>query len=77
VRDQGYAIDDEEMELGLRCLGAPITDHTGRVVASVSVSAPTIRMSMERATELVPTIKETARTISRILGSPSIFTGAV
>ena len=32
VRAQGWALDDEEMELGLRCLGAPITDHAGRAV---------------------------------------------
>ncbi|MDW8256437.1 MAG: IclR family transcriptional regulator, partial [Acidobacteriota bacterium] len=38
IRAQGYSLDDEEDEVGLRCLGAPIFDHTGRVVASISVA---------------------------------------
>ena len=43
IRRQGYAIDNEEREQGLRCVAAPITDHSGQVVASVSLSAPTTR----------------------------------
>jgi len=40
VRDEGYAIDDEECSLGLRCVGAPVLDHRGTVVAALSVVAP-------------------------------------
>jgi len=72
VRAQGYAMDDEEMESGLRCLGAPITDHTGRPCAAVAVSAPAMRMDPARIAELIPQVKSTARRISRMLGSPSM-----
>ena len=75
IRRQGYAIDDEELELGLRCVAAPITDHTGRVVASVSISAPAIRLDAQGALKLVPAVVECARTISRMLGSPSLTDG--
>lgn len=71
VRAQGWALDDEEMELGLRCLGAPITDHTGRACASVAVSAPASRMDKPRIDELLPLVKATASRISRMLGSPA------
>lgn len=72
VRDQGFAIDDEEQAQGLRCVAVPITDHTGLVVAAVSVAAPTTRLSLEGAIELAQQVKACARTISRMLGSPSL-----
>jgi len=46
------------------------------VVAAVSISAPTIRLGPERALILVPKVKECARTISRMLGSPMLAAGA-
>jgi IclR family KDG regulon transcriptional repressor len=70
VRQDGWALDDEEMELGLRCLGAPITDHTGQPSACVAVSAPAARMEPARIAELVPLVRATANRISRMLGSP-------
>jgi IclR family acetate operon transcriptional repressor len=75
VRNQGYAIDHEERELGLRCVAAPITGHSGAVVAAVSVSAPTIRMGPQDALGVVPIVKDCARTISRMIGSPSLSNG--
>jgi IclR family acetate operon transcriptional repressor len=72
VRAQGWALDDEEMETGLRCLGAPITDHSGRPCACVAVSAPAARMDPERIVELVTQVKATAMRISRMLGSPAM-----
>lgn len=72
VRAQGWAMDDEEMETGLRCLGAPITDHSGRPCACVAVSAPAARMKPARIATLTPRIKATAARISRMLGSPSM-----
>ncbi len=72
VRAQGWALDDEEMEIGLRCLGAPIIDHAGRPCACVAVSAPAARMDPARIAELIPRVKATAARISRMLGSPSM-----
>jgi DNA-binding IclR family transcriptional regulator len=70
IRAEGWGLDDEEMEIGLRCLGAPITDHTGRVSACVALSAPAARMGPEHVAALIPRLQETAARISRILGSP-------
>ncbi|MDF1790948.1 MAG: IclR family transcriptional regulator [Thalassobaculaceae bacterium] len=72
IRDQGYALDREEMARGLRCIGAPITDHSGRPFATVSLSAPVDRMTPERIGALVPQVKDAAFDISRMLGSPSL-----
>jgi IclR family acetate operon transcriptional repressor len=72
IRTQGYAVDNEEIEIGLRCLGAPITDHSGRPCASVAISAPSARMQSERIVELIPMVKLTATRISRMLGSPTM-----
>jgi len=72
IREQGYAIDREEMELGVKCIGAAITDREGRAFAALSVSAPAARMNDERIEALVPTVKATALTISRMLGSPGL-----
>jgi IclR family transcriptional regulator, KDG regulon repressor len=76
VRAQGYALDDEEMEPGLRCIGAPIIDHTGRPCAAVAVSAPASRMDPARIAALVPLVKATAGRISRMLGSPTMHDAA-
>jgi len=77
VRQQGWALDDEEMEIGLRCLGAPIADHTGRPCASVAVSVPASRMEPARVQELIPLVQATARRISRMLGAPATHDAAV
>ena len=68
AREQGYAIDDEENELGGRCIAVPIFDHTGQVVAAVSVSAPTARLLLEDAPRVALQVRETAKAISRGLG---------
>ncbi len=72
IRAAGYALDEEEMEIGLRCIGAPITDHTGRPCACVAISGPSVRMTPERVGELIPHVKATATRISRMLGSPTM-----
>ena len=69
VRNQGYAIDNEEYEEDVRCVGAPIRDYTANVVAGVCISGPTHRMSDERVEkELVPLLKKAALEISRRIG---------
>jgi len=48
VREQGFATDLEEFEMGLRCIAAPVRDYTRKVIGAVSVSGPAHRMSDER-----------------------------
>jgi DNA-binding IclR family transcriptional regulator len=68
VRQQGYAIDNEEREIGVRCLAAPIFRGDGAVVAAVSVSGPPSRLSVERESTFIPLVKTAAAEISARLG---------
>ncbi len=68
IRTKGYAVDDEEIEVGLRCVAAPIRDHSGRVVAAISVAAPVQRMSKKVMQGTVPSVVAAAEAISRRLG---------
>jgi len=64
VRRQGYAVDHEEAELGVRCIGAGVRDDEGALVAGLSVSAPAERMNPVWAAQ----VKQTADRISRSIG---------
>lgn len=69
IREKGYAIDDEENEVGVRCVAAPIQNEIGKVVAAMSVSGPTTRMTIEKIDlSLKSRVTETAMKISRKLG---------
>jgi DNA-binding IclR family transcriptional regulator len=69
VAEQGYALDIEEMDIGVCCVGAPIRDYTRRIIGAVSISGPSMRFSMERIEkELVPLVKKAGEDISTKLG---------
>jgi len=68
VRERGYAVDREEHEVGVRCVGAPIRNELGSVVASCSVSGPAGRITDARTAELAPQVMKIAAEISRRLG---------
>jgi DNA-binding IclR family transcriptional regulator len=69
VARKGYAVDNEECELGVRCVAATIRDYTHRVVAAVGLLGPASRVPMERIeAQLVPLVKEAAARISQRLG---------
>jgi DNA-binding IclR family transcriptional regulator len=68
VRAQGYAINDEELEQELVAFAAPVLDHRGRVVAAVSVSAPSYHAPPDRFDFFATLVKQTAIDISRRLG---------
>ncbi|MCX7682088.1 MAG: IclR family transcriptional regulator [Anaerolineae bacterium] len=68
VARQGYALDLEENEPGIRCIAAPVRDGAGRGVAAVSISSAVIYLTEERIREFIPLVQETARQISRELG---------
>lgn len=69
IRSRGYAIDDEENELNVRCVGSVVHDSLGRVFGAVSVSGLTFQFSLEQAHELGPNIRDAATALSRALGS--------
>jgi DNA-binding IclR family transcriptional regulator len=68
IAAQGYALDLEEKEQGLRCVAAPIRDHTGNTVAAISVSAPSNRMTEESLPEIVRVVLSCALKISEDIG---------
>jgi len=71
IRAQGYALDLEELEPHLCCVAAPITDHTGAVVASVSVSGPDARIDADTVPGLADDVRDAARRIGVRLGAPA------
>lgn len=69
VAEQGYAVDIEELDLGVHCVAAPIRDYTRRIVGAISISGPTMRLSSERIkSELVPLVLKSAEELSTRLG---------
>ena len=68
VQKNGYAHDLEEHELHIRCIAAPIWDHAGIVNASLSITAPSVRMAISRLRQLAPLIQGAGLQISRELG---------
>jgi DNA-binding IclR family transcriptional regulator len=74
IQRQGWATDNEEAEMGVRCVAAGIRDDAGALVAALSLSTPADRMK----TQWGPLVKETADRISRTVGHrPSSRIGAV
>ena len=68
VRKNGYACDLEEHEPHIRCVAAPIWDNAGAVNASLSITAPVVRMAVTRLRQLAPLIQTAGLQISRELG---------
>lgn len=68
VRLQGFAVDDEETQAGLRCIGAPVFDHSRKAVAAVSISGPVARVTKKQVPFFVQLVRDTAEDISRSLG---------
>jgi IclR family transcriptional regulator, KDG regulon repressor len=70
IRERGYAVDGEEIEDGLVCIGAPIRDHTGIVVAGVSIAGPSSRLRTDAIAEHARSVVDAARSMSAVLGCP-------
>ncbi|MBN2257165.1 MAG: IclR family transcriptional regulator [Anaerolineaceae bacterium] len=67
IRRQGYAIDDEEFDNGIRCIAVPATDYRGKLAGALGISGPSTRMTRERLPELTKIIVETGRALSERL----------
>jgi DNA-binding IclR family transcriptional regulator len=68
IRREGYALDNEEFEEGLRCVAAPVRDHTEAVVASLGVAGPAARLGPARLPVLIKRVTEAADAVSADLG---------
>jgi IclR family transcriptional regulator, KDG regulon repressor len=68
VRKRGYAVDNEEIEIGLRCVGAPLRDYTGGMVGAISVAAPSARLSEKNTPVIGRMVIAIAAGISEKLG---------
>ena len=68
VRTRGYACDDEEVELGLRCVAAPIRDASGATVASLGLSGPAWRFTPPVVAELADAVRRAAAEATTALG---------
>jgi len=70
VRSDEFAEAVDELEIGLAAIAAPVRGAAGEVVAALSVTGPTVRMTPSRITELKPILIDEAITLSRRLGNP-------
>jgi IclR family KDG regulon transcriptional repressor len=68
VRQRGCAIEDEESEIGMRCIAAPIRDDSGDVIAAIGLAGPVSRLSKKALASFIPHVIETAAAISARLG---------
>jgi IclR family KDG regulon transcriptional repressor len=68
TRDRGYAIDDEELFSGIRCVAAPIIDHRRYPIASVGISGPSSRVTMENIDKYARQVIDIAKIICRKIG---------
>jgi IclR family transcriptional regulator, KDG regulon repressor len=69
IRQRGCAIEDEESEIGMRCIAAPIRNDAGDVVAAVAVAGPASRLSKKTIADFIPHVIESADRISARLGA--------
>jgi DNA-binding IclR family transcriptional regulator len=69
IRRRGYAIDDEELEVGTRCVGAPIVDETGQAIAAVSVSGAASRLAAHCVPGIAEHVVRCAQEVSAALAS--------
>jgi DNA-binding IclR family transcriptional regulator len=73
IRKRGYAIDDEENEEGVRCVGCVVQDHVGEPVAAISISGPAFRVTKEKVEHLAKPVVAAAGSLSHTLGFVNNF----
>ncbi len=71
TRSRGYALDDAERELGVRCVAAPICHSLGHVDAAISVSGPSVRISIQKLRKLAEELIDVANAISQARREPA------
>ncbi len=70
IRQNRFAIDDEEMNIGLRCIGVPIFDHNSYPAYAMSISGPAMRLTHRVIEDIKPLILEASDELSHMMGTP-------
>jgi IclR family KDG regulon transcriptional repressor len=68
IRQQGYSLDDEELEEGIRAIASPIRNHEGKVVAAISMPCPSSRLTLDLVPQVAQNLIEITQAISQRLG---------
>lgn len=68
ARARGWAVDDEERNIGMRCVAAAVFNEYGEPVGGVSVSGPTVRVTSERLSQIGPIVRDAAAEITAMIG---------
>lgn len=68
TRERGWSIDDEERNVGMRCLGSAIYNEHAEAIAGVSISGPSVRLTDERLGEFGPLVKRAGERITELIG---------
>ncbi|HVU17125.1 MAG TPA: IclR family transcriptional regulator, partial [Candidatus Didemnitutus sp.] len=68
TRKRGFSLDDEEFNLGVRCLAAPVFSSDGSVVAAIGITAAAVRFTRDRVAEMAAAVKGAAAELSGLLG---------
>jgi len=71
IRRQGYAVDEQDFEVGAYAFGAPVFEQEGNVIAGISITTPTARCSLKRRKELIRMVLAAAQKLSGKLGYQS------
>lgn len=77
TRQRGYAVDDEEDEIGLRCIGAPVFGGSGDVLAGISIAGTTAQITTENEAKLAAAVVRAAESVSRQLGYVGVKTAVL
>ena len=68
AKEKGYAVDDQEVEIGIKCLGTVVRDYTGNVCGAISISSSILTLTEEKNVYFSKLILEYANKISKELG---------
>ncbi|GBF32909.1 transcriptional regulator [Desulfocucumis palustris] len=77
VRSQGFAVSAEEMVEGVLSIASPVYNHSGNIIASLSITGPSTRLTLERIYRMVNVLKEACASISAQLGYPGDISGKI
>ena len=68
IRDRGFAIDDQEHEIGLKCIGSVVQNQSGAVVGALSIAGSAMRLTRKKVASLAPFVAQSAFEFSMSLG---------